>query len=180
MTPPSGLGVVTTRTGAPVRQVPHVFFGFDRAIGFVQLRLPLPEILLFRQLARAAQRLDHRRVGRPLIEIGGVEIPERPIGGVVEGQPVIGAEHGDAGRELIERAAMRIDQAGERDAHGFRFGGVDADAGAAGLGAEIEHIEGAPRAGDHGRQPPRIGAVGRERVQNIVARRRYRAAPGAV
>ena len=44
------------------------------------------------------------------------------------------------------------------------------NAGAAGLGAEIEHIEGAPRAGDHGRQPARIGAVRRERVRNVVAR----------
>ena len=84
---------------------------------------------------------------------------------------MIGTEHGDAGGELIERAAMGIDHAGERDAHGFRFGGVEPNAGAAGLGAEIEHIEGAPRACDHGRQPPRVGAVRHERVQNGVARR---------
>ena len=83
---------------------------------------------------------------------------------------MIGAEHGDAGGQLIERAAMGIDHAGERNAHGFRFGGVEPDAGAAGLGAEIEHIEGAPRAGDHGRQPARIGAVRGERAQNVVAR----------
>ena len=157
--------------GAAVGQVPSVFLGLDGAIGFVQLRLPLPEILLLRQLAGAAQRLDHRRVGRSLVEIGGVEIPERAIGGVVEGQPVIGIEHGDAGGQLIERAAVGIDHAGERNAHGFRFGGVKPNAGAAGLGAEIEHIEGAPGAGDHGRQPARIGAVGRERAQNVVARR---------
>ena len=157
--------------GAAVGQVPSVFLGLDRAIGFEQLRLPLPEILLFRQLAGAAQRLDDRGVGRLLVEIGGVEIPKRAIGGVVEGQPVVGAEHGDTGGELIERAAVGIDHAGERNAHGFRFGGVKPNAGAAGVGAEIEHVEGASGACDHGRQPAGIGAVGRERAQNVVARR---------
>ncbi len=84
---------------------------------------------------------------------------------------MIGIEHGDAGGQLIERAAMGIDHAGERDAHGFRLCGVEPDAGAAGFGAEIEHIEGASGAGDHGRQPPRIGTVGGDRAQNVVARR---------
>ena len=50
---------------------------------------------------------------------------------------------------------MGIDHAGELGAHGLRFGRVDADAGAAGLGAEVEHVEGAPRAGDDRRQPAR-------------------------
>ena len=134
-----------------------MLLGFDRAIGLVQLRLPLPEILLLRQLARRAQRFDHRRIGRCLIEEAGIEIPQRAIGGIVESQPVIGVEHGDAGRQLIERAAVRIGHPRQRAAHGFGFGGVDADAGAAGLGAEIEHIESAPRAGDDG------AAAGRHR-----------------
>ena len=64
---------------------------------------------------------------------------------------------------------MGIDHAGERDPHGFRFGGVEPDAGAAGLGAEIEHIEGAPGAGDYGRQPAGIRAVRGERPQDVVA-----------
>ena len=61
--------------------------------------------------------------------------------------------------KLIERAAVRIDHAGQRAAHGFGFRGVDADAGAAGVGAEIEHVEAAPVADNDGRQPARIGSA---------------------
>ena len=43
---------------------------------------------------------------------------------------------------------MGVAEAGERDAHRFRLRGVDADARAAALGAELEYVEGAPRAGD--------------------------------
>ena len=52
--------------GASAGQMPGMFLGFDGAIGLVQLRLPLPEILFLRQLARRAQHLDHRRIGRGL------------------------------------------------------------------------------------------------------------------
>ena len=84
---------------ASVGQMPGMFLGFDGAIGLVQLRLPLAKILLLRQLARRAQDLDHRRIGRALIEEAGIEIPQRAIGGIVERQPMIGVEHGDAGRK---------------------------------------------------------------------------------
>ena len=51
--------------GAAVGQVPSVFLGLDRAVGFVQLRLPLAEILLLRQLAArcAAGRSRPKSVG---------------------------------------------------------------------------------------------------------------------
>ena len=42
-----------------VGQMPGVFFRFDGAIGFVQLRSPLPKILLLRQLVGGAQDFDH-------------------------------------------------------------------------------------------------------------------------
>ena len=111
--------------------MPGMLLGLDGAIGLVELRLPLAEIRLLRQLARRAQDLDDRRIGRGLVEEPGIEIPQRAIGGVVESQPVIGVEHGDAGGKLIERAAMRIGEAVKRAPHRFHVGGVDADAGAA-------------------------------------------------
>ena len=139
--------------------MPGVLFRLDGAVGRVQLRLPLPEVLLLGQLARYAQLIKHRGIGGSLVEIGGVEVPQRAISGVVECQPVIGVEHGDTGRKLIEGAAVRVDHARHRAAHGFRFGGVDTEAGAAGLGAKVEHIEALPRSGDNGGQPAGIRAV---------------------
>ena len=83
---------------------------------------------------------------------------------------MIGAEHGNAGRQLIERTAMRIGKARQRTAHAFHFGGVDADAGAAGLGVEIQHVESPPRAGNDGAQPAGIGAVAQARLRDGFAR----------
>ena len=130
--------------------MPFVFLGFDGTIGFEKLGFPLPEILLLRQLLLRAQPVEQRGVGWLLVEIGWVEVPQNAIGRVVERQPVVGVEHRHACGQQIERAAVRVDQPRQRDAHGLGFGGVDADAGAAVLGSEIEDIECSPRAGDHG------------------------------
>ncbi len=107
----------------------------------MKLRLPLPEVLLLRQFAGGAQHFDHGRVGRTLVEEGGIEIPERAIGGVVECQLLVGTEHGDADRQLVERAAVRVDEMIARRPHGFGFGHVDSDAGRAALRRDIEHVE---------------------------------------
>ena len=117
--------------------MPGLLLGFDRAIGLVQRRLPLAEILLLRQPARGAQLIEHRRIGRALVEECGVELPQRAVGGVVEDQPLVGAEDRDAGRELVERAPVRVDHAGLSSARMVSgFGRVDADAGAAAAGRE--------------------------------------------
>ena len=156
--------------GAAVGQMPGMVGRLDGAIAVLELRLPLPEVAFLRQLARDPQFLQQRRIGRALIEIGGIEIPQRAIGGVVERQFVFGVEHGDAGRQRVERAAVGIDHAGERAAHRFRLGGVDAEPGAAGLGAELQHVETAPCAGDDGGQPAGIGAARAARLRDGLAR----------
>ena len=58
---------------ASIRQMPHMLFWFDRAIGLVQLLFPLPEILLLGQFAFTAQRVEHRRIGRRLVKETGIE-----------------------------------------------------------------------------------------------------------
>ena len=65
---------------------------------------------------------------------------------------------------------MRIDHAGQRAAHRFRFGGVHAQSGAAGFGAEIEHVEASPGAGDNSGKPPGIGARKGARPRDGVTR----------
>ena len=84
---------------------------------------------------------------------------------------MIGIEHGDPGREPIERAAVRIDHACERAAHGLRFGGVEAEPSAAGFGLKVEDVEAAPRSGDNNREPAGIAAAGGARPRNVLARR---------
>ena len=49
---------------ASVRQMPFVASGFGGAIGLVQARLPLAEIVLFRNLPRRAQLIEDRRIAR--------------------------------------------------------------------------------------------------------------------
>ena len=102
---------------AAVRQMPGVLLGFERAVGELKLRLPLAEVRLLRQLAGGAQPVEHRGIGRPLIEEAGIEVPERTVGGVVEVQPLIGAEDGDAGRQLVESAPVSVDHAFDLGAH---------------------------------------------------------------
>ncbi len=68
-----GIGRGDDPQRAPIRQVPHVLLRLDRAIGLVELLLPLPKVLLFRQLALAAQRVEHSGIGRRLVEETGIE-----------------------------------------------------------------------------------------------------------
>ena len=131
-----GIGRGDDAQRAAARQMPFVGGGFGRAIGLVQLGLPLAEVVLLRQPPRVAQPVEHGGVARPLVEEGGVEVPQRAEGGVVEDQSLVGAEHGDSGGEVIERGAMRVDHALELGAHGLGFGGVDGDAGGAAPGRE--------------------------------------------
>ena len=126
---------------AAVRQMPHVLLRLDDAIGLVQLLFPLPEILLLGQLAFTAQCIEHRRIGRRLVEKAGVEFEQRTKGGVVEGKFAVDIKDGDAGRELVEHAAMRLDHAREFGAHRFDFGAVDRDARAASSARRINDLE---------------------------------------
>ena len=153
---------------AAVRQMPHVLLRLDRAIGFVELLLPLPEVLLLGQLARGAQAVEHGGIGRGLVEEAGVELEQRAEGGVVEGELAVDIEDGDAGGELVEHAAVRLDHAVELGAHGLGLGAVDGDAGAAGPARRVDHVEDAALAGDDRRQ---TAGVGRRRRARCAARR---------
>ena len=139
--------------GAAVGQVPGVLFGFDRAIGLVQLGLPGAEIRLLRQFARGAQPVEHAGIVGIGVEKGAVEVPQPAIGFVVEGEPPLAVEHGDAGGQLIEGAAMRLRHPHQRRAQRSGLAGVDGDAGAAAADLQRLHVVDAPLAADHDRQP---------------------------
>ena len=96
---------------------------------------------------------------------------KRRVGGIIKCELLAGVEHGDAGRELIEHAAMGVGQSRQSASHALSFGCIDTEASAAGLGAEIEHIEAAPGAGDDGRKPARVTAGLGARTRDIVPRR---------
>ena len=155
---------------AAVRQVPHVLLRLDRAIGLVELLLPQPEVLLLGQLAVGAQGIEHGAVGRRLVEQAGVEFEQRAEGGVVEDQLAVDVEDGDAGGELVEHAAVRLDHARELGTHGLHLGAVDRHAGAAGAARRIHHVEDAALAGGDGRQPFGIGLAAGARAGELVAR----------
>ncbi|MGY4305001.1 hypothetical protein ACVIJ6_002244 [Bradyrhizobium sp. USDA 4369] len=82
---------------AAIRQEPGVLGRLDGAIGLVQLGLPGAEVCLLGQFARGAQAVEHRGIVRLAVEEGGVEIPQAPIGIIVEREPALAIEHGDAG-----------------------------------------------------------------------------------
>jgi len=164
-----GIGRGDDAHGAAVRQMPHVLLGLDRPVGVVERALPLAEVLLVRELARGAQPIEHGRIGRPLLEEGGVEVPERTIGGVVETKPPVGPEDRHPGGELVEGAPVRIHHALELRAHQLGLGGVDADAGAAARGRHGHHVEAAALSRDHGREPSRIGRGRFMRAQKLAA-----------
>ncbi|MHC2411284.1 hypothetical protein ACVJGC_003875 [Bradyrhizobium diazoefficiens] len=68
-------------------------------------------------------------------------------------------EHGDAGGELVERAAMRLRHPHQRRAQRIRLAGIDRDADAAAADIDGAHVVDAPLAADHDRQPG--GEIGR-------------------
>ena len=82
---------------AAVGQVPGILGRIDRAIGLMQLRLPGPEIRLFRNLARGAQPVEHAGIVGIAVEKGAVQIPQPAIGIIVERKPPLGVEYGNAG-----------------------------------------------------------------------------------
>ena len=65
---------------------------------------------------------------------------------------------------------MGVGEPRERAAHAFGFGRIHAQAGAAGLGAEIQHIETAPGAGDNRGETPGKSAGLRSRSRDALAR----------
>ena len=154
--------------------MPHVFLRFDRAIGIVKLLLPLPEVVLLRQLAGATQRVEHGGIGRGLVQHAGIEIEQRTKRGVVENQFAVGIEDGNAGCELIEHATVRLDHVLELAAHGLGLGAVDSRAGGAlnaSLAARcVDHVEDAAFAGNDRRQPFGKNRAGRARARDFVAR----------
>ena len=155
--------------GAAVGQEPGVGFRLDRAIGLVQLGLPGAEVRLLRQLAGGAQPVEHARIIRIGVEEGLVEAPQPPVGFVVEGEPPLGVEHGNAGGELVERAAVRFRHPRQRRVQPGHFAGVDGDAAAAPVKLERMHVKGLALAADHDRQPGGIGDVVVERPAQFAA-----------
>ena len=143
---------------AAVGQIPGVLFRLDRAIGLVQLRLPDAKIRLLGQLARGAQPVKHARIVGIVVEEGAIEIPQPAIGIVIEGKPPPVVENGDAGRQLVEGAAMRLRHPHQCRTECGGFAGVDRDAGAAAADPAGAHIVEAPLAADHDRQP--LGEAG--------------------
>ena len=146
--------------GAAVGQEPAVALGFHGAIGFVQLGLPGPEIGLFGQLARRAQPVEHAGIVGVGVQKCLIEAPQPPVGFVVEGEPPLAVEHGNARRQLVEGAAMGL----RHPLHGVAqlrgLAGVDGDAGAAAAELDRLHVIDAPLAADHDRQPrAEVGVV---------------------
>ena len=96
---------------AAVRQIPPGFARLERRIGLQLPGLPVAVIGLFGQPPQLAQAVEDLAVGGPGRQPVGIERPQFGIGRVVEAQSLVGAEDGDGGVELVERAGMRLDMA---------------------------------------------------------------------
>ena len=157
---------------ASVGQMPFVRARLERAIGFVQLAFPVAEICLFGNFPRGAQTVEHGGVGRLRIEERRVEPEQHAIGRVVECEPLVGGKDRDRGRELVERAPVRVGHALDLGADRLDLGDVDADAGAAARRRAVDHLEKAPRAGDDHRQARLEHVSGRAYAGHVLARGR--------
>src|SRR5260370_15768473 len=140
------------------RQVPFVGGGVAGAVRTVKLGLPRPEILLLGQPPRRPQTIDHGGIGRVAVEKPGIDFPQYAIGGIVERQIVIGAEYGDRGRQLVERAPMGVDRGGKVGPQRFEFGHVLTYAGAAARCRRFEDVEDAAYVADIDAGAPRLSA----------------------
>ena len=153
----------------PVGQVPPALLRLDGPVGGEQTGLPAAEIRLLGELAGGAQPIEDLAVRRGGFEKRLVEVPELAVGGVVEGEPLLSVEDRDRGRQLVERAGVRLHLALEVVADAIELRNVDGDAGAAGRGRALGHVEHAPGAGDDGGDPGRVGAAGGPPAGRFVA-----------
>ncbi len=106
-------------------------------IGAEKLRFPASEVGLFGKLAFRSQLVQNFAVGRALIEIGRIEVPDLAIGGVVEGEPLAAIEDGDRRRQLVEDAPIGFDVALGLLTQRLGLGNVERDAGGALRGRQI-------------------------------------------
>ena len=135
----------------------------------MQLRLPLTEVLLLRQLigARAAVEALSESVG-PLVEEASVEIPQRAVGGVVETSAV---DRHRTSRRRSRRASSVRRCASARRVSAPRI--VSASVASRPMPAlpvsvrNVEHVEAPPRAGDDSGQPARIATRRRARLRDV-------------
>jgi hypothetical protein len=82
---------------AAIRQVPLMLARFEGAIRLVQLGFPFAEIGLFGKPTGCAQPIEHCRIRGTRIEKRRFEVEEHSVGGVVEGEPMIGGEDRNRG-----------------------------------------------------------------------------------
>ena len=151
-------------------QIPAVLLGLDGAIGLQQLRLPGAEVGLFREPALGPEPVEDRRIRRPLVEKGGIELEQRAISGVIEHQPPVGAEDRNCGCQLVERAPVRGDDVREFGPDRLGLGRVDADTGGAARARDLDDIEYAPLSRDDRRQTLGESAALGARTQRFLAR----------
>src|SRR5262245_65598177 len=138
--------------------MPRVLLRFDGAVGLVELLLPQPEVLLFRQLSLAAQNFEDGRIGRRLIEKASVKLKQRAERRVVESELAVHVKDGNAGRELIKYAAVRLDHAREFSAHDLYIRAIDRDARTADCSRRINDFEHSTAASRNSGQPSRAGS----------------------
>src|SRR5262249_55272787 len=139
-----------------------VLFGFNRAIGFVQLAAPLAKVLLLGKLVGQPKMIENGCVGRSLIEKGRVDLPQCAICRVVERELLVSSEDGDAGREVVERASVSVGHTRKLGTHRLGFRHVDADADTAARDRYAQHVENPSLSGNNGwqatRKDPRASA----------------------
>ena len=145
--------MVTTRSVRPSGRCQMCSFGFDRAIGLVQLRpsiggSPAPRAACARRATGRAPR-SRSASGRGSRRRGPTASGRRRC----RRSAAVGVEDGDAGRELIEHAAVGVDQARSSSPRMASASVASMPMPALPVPRRhIEHVEAAPGAGDDRRQ----------------------------
>ncbi|MCY1240705.1 hypothetical protein D9M72_535620 [compost metagenome] len=125
---------------ARIRQVPHMFFRLDRAVGGKQRILPLSPFRLLRQLSFGTKPIKEQCVARMCFKPCRIKRPERNESLIEELQLHIRIENCHRRRKLIERLSVALQGAVQFLTHLFHFTQIKTKASRACLSAHIGDI----------------------------------------
>ena len=126
---------------APVRQMPEFLDRFGRGVDFHATLFPGLKVRLFRQAAAGTQLIENFIVGGAAIEPLRIEIPERLVGAVAEGEALVGAANGDGCGDAVEGGGVAFDMAAQFPFRRVEVGHIDGDAGDAIRKALLGNVE---------------------------------------
>jgi len=135
--------------GPPIRQVPPESLCIQGLVAFQMFGSPTAIVCLLWQFASCAKGVEQLAFFRLGLQEALIDIPEGPIGCIVELETMISAKHGHRCLKLIERTRMGLKCAAKLALYAFKLGNILSKAGIAVLRVYVGQLKHTPLARCH-------------------------------